>query len=149
LNPQRLASAAIGTLRRGANYTSQLASIVTGGSPIGPDNGDRRFADPAFTDHPIYRRVMQGYLALCSQVDAAVAEADLQWKDKELLQFFRRHGDVLTRTDKRAPRQSGRRQAGVRDWRRQPGARPAQLFARRAVQWRDALPSQAGRTAGR
>ena len=36
LNPQRLASAAIGMVRHGANYTSQLASIVTGGSPIQP-----------------------------------------------------------------------------------------------------------------
>jgi polyhydroxyalkanoate synthase subunit PhaC len=93
LNPQRLASATIGTLRRGANYTSQLASIVTGGSPIGPKQGDRRFADPAFTDHPVYRRVMQAYLALCSEADAAVAEADLGWKDKELLQFF---ADMVT-----------------------------------------------------
>jgi hypothetical protein len=56
LNPQRLAFAAIGAVRHGANYTSQLASIVTGGSPIGPKKGDWRFADPAFTDHPIYRR---------------------------------------------------------------------------------------------
>ena len=93
LNPQRLAFAAIGAVRHGANYTNQLASIVTGGSPIGPKKGDRRFADPAFTDHPIYRRVMQAYLALCSEVDAAVAEADLQWKDKELLQFF---ADMVT-----------------------------------------------------
>jgi hypothetical protein len=56
LNPQRLAFAAIGAVRHGANYTSQLASIVTGGSPIGPKKGDWRFADLAFTDHPICRR---------------------------------------------------------------------------------------------
>jgi hypothetical protein len=88
LNPRRLASAAIGTARHGTNYTRQLASIVTGGSPIQPAKGDRRFADPTFTDHPVYRRVMQAYLALCSEVDAAVAEAELPWKDKELLHFF-------------------------------------------------------------
>jgi hypothetical protein len=88
LNPQRLASAAIGTLRHGAYYTSELTSIVTGGSPIGPLKGDRRFADPAFTDHPIYRGVMQAYLALCVEVDSAVAEAALGWKDKELLRFY-------------------------------------------------------------
>jgi polyhydroxyalkanoate synthase subunit PhaC len=88
LNPRRLASAAIGTARHGANYTRQLASVVTGGSPIQPAKGDRRFADPAFTDHPVYRRLMQAYLALCSEVDAAVAESELAWKDTELLQFF-------------------------------------------------------------
>jgi hypothetical protein len=48
LNPQRLASAAIGALRGGANYASQLASIVTGGSPIGPKKGDRRFVCSVF-----------------------------------------------------------------------------------------------------
>jgi hypothetical protein len=46
LNPQRLAFAALGTRRHGANYTSQLASIVTGGSPIGPTKGDRASLTP-------------------------------------------------------------------------------------------------------
>jgi polyhydroxyalkanoate synthase subunit PhaC len=87
LSPSRLASAAVGTARHGASYTSQLVSIVTGGSAIGPKKGDRRFTDPTFTDHPGYRRIMQAYLALCGEVDAAVAGADLPWKDKELLQF--------------------------------------------------------------
>jgi polyhydroxyalkanoate synthase len=86
-NSPRLASAAIGAARHSANYASQLASIVTGGSAIRPKKGDRRFTDPTFTDHPLYRRIMQAYLALCSEVDASVAESNLQWKDKELLQF--------------------------------------------------------------
>jgi polyhydroxyalkanoate synthase len=86
-NSPRLASAAIGAARHSANYASQLASIVTGGSAIRPTKGDRRFTDPTFTDHPLYRRIMQAYLALCSEVDASVAESNLQWKDKELLQF--------------------------------------------------------------
>jgi poly[(R)-3-hydroxyalkanoate] polymerase subunit PhaC len=88
LNPRRVSSVAVGAVRHGVSYTGQLASIVTGGSPLQPAKGDRRFADPTFTDHPVYRRVMQAYLALCNEVDAAVAEADLEWKDQELLQFF-------------------------------------------------------------
>jgi polyhydroxyalkanoate synthase len=95
LNPRRLGAVAAGTLRHSVSYTSQLASIVTGGSPLQPAKGDRRFADPTFTDHPVYRRAMQAYLALCNEVDAAVAEADLPWKDKELLQFF---AEMLTST---------------------------------------------------
>jgi polyhydroxyalkanoate synthase len=87
-NPRRLASAATGTARHGANYASQLASIISGGSPIQPEKGDRRFADPTFADHPVYRRIMQAYLAFCAEVDDAVAAADLAWKDKELLSFF-------------------------------------------------------------
>ena len=86
-NSPRLASAAIGAARHSANYASQLASIVTGGSAIRPKKGDRRFTDPTFTDHPLYRRIMQAYLALCNEVDASVAESNLQWKDQELLQF--------------------------------------------------------------
>jgi polyhydroxyalkanoate synthase len=57
--PRRLASAAGSVLRHGGHYGAQSASIVTGGSPIQPEKGDRRFADPAFTDHLIDRRVMQ------------------------------------------------------------------------------------------
>ena len=48
---------------------------ITGGSPIQPEKGDRRFPDPAVTEHPIYYRVMQAYLALCAEVDTTVAEA--------------------------------------------------------------------------
>jgi hypothetical protein len=40
---------------------------ITGGSPIQPEKGDRRFADPTFTGHPIDYRVMQAYLALCAE----------------------------------------------------------------------------------
>jgi polyhydroxyalkanoate synthase len=50
--------------------------------PIQPENGDRRFAHPAFTDQTIYHRVM------CAEVDTAGAEAHRQWKDKEPLQSF-------------------------------------------------------------
>jgi hypothetical protein len=67
LDPERLASGAGSLLRHGVHYAGQLASIFTGGSPIQPEKGDRRFADPTFTDHPIDYRVMQAYLALCAE----------------------------------------------------------------------------------
>lgn len=74
-------------LRHGSHLTGQVASIVTGGSDIEPAKGDRRFRDPAFTDNPVYRRVMQLYLAWCAEVGDVVDEMDLGWRDKELVRF--------------------------------------------------------------
>ncbi len=84
----RLPSGAGSLARHGLRLAGEAASIVTGGSPIAPARGDRRFQDPAFTDHPVYRRLMQLYLALCAEVDGAVEEADLHWRDKELARFL-------------------------------------------------------------
>lgn len=52
-----------GSVGHGLRYVGQLASIATGGSPIHASKPERRLTDPAFTDNPIYRRVMQSYLA--------------------------------------------------------------------------------------
>ncbi|MGH3149962.1 MAG: PHA/PHB synthase family protein, partial [Streptosporangiaceae bacterium] len=50
-----------------------LASIAMGASPvaspIGPAAGDWRFKDPAWTDHPFYRRLGQAYTASCAVAD--------------------------------------------------------------------------------
>jgi polyhydroxyalkanoate synthase len=89
LDLRRLPAGAGALVRRHSlHYTGQLASIVTGGSPIQPAPGDKRFTDPTFVDNPVYRRVMQAYLALCDEVDTAVGDADLRWKDKELVRFL-------------------------------------------------------------
>jgi polyhydroxyalkanoate synthase len=88
LDRRRLPTGAGAVIRHSLHYVGQLASIVTGGSPIQPAPGDRRFTDPAFTDNPVYRRVMQAYLALSNEVHTAVEESDLRWKDKELFRFL-------------------------------------------------------------
>ena len=40
-----------------------LVQIGLGNSEIAPQANDKRFADPAFAQHPIYKRMMQTYLA--------------------------------------------------------------------------------------
>jgi polyhydroxyalkanoate synthase len=46
----RLPGAARSLARHGLHFAGETASVVTGGSPIAPARGDRRFKDPAFTD---------------------------------------------------------------------------------------------------
>lgn len=48
---------------RMSGYLFDLIQIAVGSSEIKPDGGDRRFTDPAFSENPFYRRVMQSYLA--------------------------------------------------------------------------------------
>ncbi|CAN5703089.1 class II poly(R)-hydroxyalkanoic acid synthase [soil metagenome] len=85
---RRLPGGARGLTRHGLHFLGQIASVVTGGSAIEATKGDRRFADPTFTDSPIYRRIMQAYLAFSAEVDGAVEEVELGWRDKELLRFL-------------------------------------------------------------
>ena len=55
---------------------------------------DPRFADPAWRDHPLYRRMGQGYLAFSEMVDR-LAENNPQWRDRERARFL---GGALTST---------------------------------------------------
>lgn len=48
---------------RGRAFVRELGAIAVGRSERKPPASDRRFADAAFRDHPLYRRLMQGYLA--------------------------------------------------------------------------------------
>ena len=61
--------------RLGALYSGywrlagDLAGIALGSSPARPAAGDWRFKDPAWTDHPFYRRLGQAYTASCAVAD--------------------------------------------------------------------------------
>ena len=56
----------------------ELALVAAGRSAVTPLAGDRRFADPAFNDHPGYRRLMQAYLVGSAAARELVEEADLE-----------------------------------------------------------------------
>ncbi|MBB3086698.1 PHA/PHB synthase family protein [Geodermatophilus sabuli] len=67
-----------------------LVEIVRGTDRITPSPRDRRFADPAWTDNPGYRRLGQGYLAWASALQRLVdrLEADGgDWRDVERARF--------------------------------------------------------------
>ena len=73
---------------RGAQLGLEIAQVAAGMSEIEPDAGDKRFADPAWREHPIYRRVMQSYLAWRTAMHDLVGDDDFgDWKDAEQMRF--------------------------------------------------------------
>ena len=80
LHPVRLAGA-------GLRLTGELADVARGATKRAPAKGDRRFTDSAFTDHPIYRRVLQGYLAAAHVADATVGQLGMDEKSAGRARF--------------------------------------------------------------
>jgi polyhydroxyalkanoate synthase len=70
-----------------AQLSSELAKIVTGSSQVVPDRKDRRFADPAWSQNPLLRRILQSYLVAGQTAAGLLADADLDWRDDERLRF--------------------------------------------------------------
>jgi len=81
--------------RAGADLAVELAKVTVGKSEVAPGRGDRRFADPTWSDHPGYRRLMQSYLAASNTVDSVVEDTDVSWRTKEQLRFA---AGILTST---------------------------------------------------
>jgi polyhydroxyalkanoate synthase subunit PhaC len=67
---------------RAATSTVELGKIALGRSQVAPEKGDRRFADPAWTEHPGFHRTMQSYLLLSSTLQKMVEDADLDFKNE-------------------------------------------------------------------
>src|ERR1700758_2596868 len=57
---------------RASGLTSELARAATGRSELAPARGDRRFADPAWEGNWLFRRLLQGYLAIGETVDGLI-----------------------------------------------------------------------------
>ena len=76
-----------GILDRGASLAGEVAAAVLGRSTIAPHKGDRRFADPAWEAHPLYRRLGQAYLAVERAIGDAVEDADIDWSTRERARF--------------------------------------------------------------
>ena len=78
--------------REATRLGTELGRIAAGRSAIAPEMGtgprDRRFADPAWTGHPLLRRSVQAYLAAAQSAEALVAGAELGWRDDTRLKFL-------------------------------------------------------------
>ena len=74
--------------RRLGDLAGELGRIAAGTSTIAPARRDRRFADPAWTENPVLRRVVQAYLATGQAAEDLVADADLDWRDDERVRFL-------------------------------------------------------------
>ena len=64
--------------------------IAVGKSARTPAKGDRRFADPAWSQNPAFRRLFQEYLSLCESAGNLVHDLDnggRSWQDAERARF--------------------------------------------------------------
>ena len=73
--------------RGGLQLTGELAAVARGTSTRVPEKGDRRFADPAFAQSPVYRRLAQGYLAATAVADDTVGRLGLDPKSEGRARF--------------------------------------------------------------
>jgi len=70
-------------LRRAARLARELSGIALGRGTHAPAPNDRRFADVAFRDNAVYRRLMQSYLACGDALVGLPRELDMDAKSLE------------------------------------------------------------------
>jgi len=78
--PERVASRVI-------DLGAELTKIVVGASSIAPSTRDNRFKDPAWTDNPFLRRLVQAYLASANTVEGLVQDVPMGWRQSEQVKF--------------------------------------------------------------
>jgi polyhydroxyalkanoate synthase len=76
------------TARRIGALGAEAVRIAVGTSAYAPPNRDRRFADPAWTQNPLPRRLVRGYLAAGATGEQLLAELDLDWRDQQRVHFL-------------------------------------------------------------
>ena len=74
--------------RQAGQLAAELWKVAEGTSAVAPAPRDRRFADPAWRDNPLLKRIVQGYLAGGQTAEALLADADLDWQDAERMRFL-------------------------------------------------------------
>jgi polyhydroxyalkanoate synthase subunit PhaC len=79
--------------RRLGASAERLAQVARGTDVVRPARGDRRFADPAWGESAVFRRLMQGYLVTGATVDALIDDAGLDVQDERRVRFAA--GNVL------------------------------------------------------
>lgn len=81
-----------------AHFSLELKNVVLGQSPMEPDAGDRRFADPTWSQNPLYKRYMQTYLAWSKELHEWIDDSKLSAED-----ISRGHFVIKLVTDAMAP----------------------------------------------
>ncbi len=72
------------------HLAGELVEVFRGTEAHLPHARDRRFSDPAWRGNPLYRRWMQGYVALAASLNSLVDhldETDADWRDVERSRF--------------------------------------------------------------
>jgi len=76
------------TARRLGGLAAELARIGAGTSTVAPSKRDRRFTDPAWTENPLLRRLVQAYQAAGQTAEQLVGDAALAWQDEQRVRFL-------------------------------------------------------------
>lgn len=78
-------------VRETRRFGRETVRIVGGRSKRAPAKGDKRFADPAWSENPMLRRLCQEYLNFCESVDQLVDDLhdrpSRSWQEIERAQF--------------------------------------------------------------
>jgi polyhydroxyalkanoate synthase len=74
-------------VNRAGELGAELRRIVAGSSGLKPGKGDRRFADRAWQENWLFRRLMQSYLALGVTVEELIGDARLDWQAERQTAF--------------------------------------------------------------
>jgi polyhydroxyalkanoate synthase len=82
-----LARRPVTTARRLGAFGAEAGRIVVGTSTAAPSKRDRRFTDPAWSENPLLRRLVQTYLAAGVTAEQLVTDADLGWRDDQRMHF--------------------------------------------------------------
>ena len=78
--PRRVAS-------RVGGLGAETLRITVGSSTVAPSKRDKRFTDPAWTENPLLRRLVQLYLASAAAAEGLAQDVPMEWRDKERVRF--------------------------------------------------------------
>jgi polyhydroxyalkanoate synthase len=84
----RLAIKPLTTGRRLGSFLAELGRVGAGASGLAPTPRDRRFSDPAWSQNPLLRRVMQAYLAAGRTAEQLINDGALGWRDDQRIRFL-------------------------------------------------------------
>jgi polyhydroxyalkanoate synthase len=76
------------TGRRLRGLAAEMIRIGAGTSTVGPSKRDRRFTDPAWSENPLLRRVVQAYLASGQTAERLVLDTELRSRDQQRVRFL-------------------------------------------------------------
>ena len=74
-------------VRESTHLFGEWLKIIAGQSTREVSAKDWRFADPTWREHPLYKRLAQGYLAFCDAIDKVVDD-NPDWRKRERARFL-------------------------------------------------------------
>ncbi len=95
--------------KHATHFVVELKNVLLGQSELTPEEGDRRFADPAWSQNPLYRRYLQTYLAWRKELHEWIEDSNLTEQDTS-----RGHFVINLMTEAMAPTNSMANPAAVK-----------------------------------